>query len=56
MENRFVERKRKEREQAAMKDWKKEEKEKRKEGKGAFYLKESKLSSFFEICGDKTLI
>jgi len=40
MENRLVERKRKEREQAALKDWKKEEKEKRQQGKGAFYLKE----------------
>ncbi|GAA5861700.1 hypothetical protein JCM5353_000545 [Sporobolomyces roseus] len=47
MENRFVERKRKEREQAAMKDWKKEEKEKRKEGKGAFYLKETEKKKLF---------
>ncbi|GAA5946668.1 hypothetical protein JCM3765_000339 [Sporobolomyces pararoseus] len=47
MENRLVERKRKEREQAALKDWKKEEKEKRQQGKGAFYLKEAEKKKLF---------
>ncbi|GAA6019207.1 hypothetical protein JCM11491_001417 [Sporobolomyces phaffii] len=47
MENRLVERKRKEREHAAMKDWKKEEKEKRQQGKGAFYLKEADKKKLF---------
>jgi ribosomal RNA-processing protein 36 len=47
MENRLVERKRKEREQGAMKEWKKEEKEKRQQGKGAFYLKEGQSLNFF---------
>ncbi|GAA5869329.1 hypothetical protein JCM16303_000431 [Sporobolomyces ruberrimus] len=47
MENRLVERKRKEREQGAMKEWKKEEKEKRQQGKGAFYLKEAEKKKLF---------
>lgn len=46
MENRLVERKRKEREQAALKGWKKEEKAKREQGKGAFYLKEGEEALF----------
>ncbi|GAA5848501.1 hypothetical protein JCM3766R1_005669 [Sporobolomyces carnicolor] len=47
MENRLVERKRKEREQAALKGWKKEEKAKREQGKGAFYLKEADKKKLF---------
>ncbi|GAA5938272.1 uncharacterized protein JCM15063_000687 [Sporobolomyces koalae] len=59
MENRLVERKRKDREQGALKEWKKEEKEKRQQGKGAFYLKEAdkkKLylkAKFDELSQDK---
>jgi len=47
MENRDVTRKMKEREQEAMKSWKKEEQDKRAQGKKAFYLKECASLSLF---------
>ncbi|GAA5843293.1 hypothetical protein JCM9279_002053 [Rhodotorula babjevae] len=47
MENRDVTRKMKEREQEAMKSWKKEEQDKRAQGKKAFYLKESERKKLF---------
>lgn len=46
MENVEVERRRKEREEGAMREWKAKERQQQKEGKGAFYLKKSSSSCY----------